>query len=416
MLNALGASDSVIYNLVLQEITRQQAGLVMIPSENYATLDILETLGTPLNNKYSEGYPRKRYYSGNLFIDEIEQLAIDRLKALFGFEHANVQPHSGSGANQAVFTALLEPGDKILSMDLNAGGHITHGNKFNFSGRYYNVFHYGVNRETELIDYDDLAEVAQKEKPKLIISGTTSYPRAIDFAKVTSIAHAAGALHLADISHIAGLIVADLHPSCVSADIVTSTTHKTLRGPRGAVILCKAEFAGKIDKAVFPGLQGGPMENVIAAKAVCFNNAKKPEFQTYQEQLVRNAKILEQVFRNNDVRLVSGGTDNHLLLLDVSSIGITGRQASDALEEVGIFCNKNVIPFETGTALDPSGLRIGTPALTSRGMKEQEMAQIGGWIVQILKAHESHQLKQRVVEQVRALAEHFPIYQEYSNG
>jgi glycine hydroxymethyltransferase len=413
MLDSLKKQDSIVYGLVEKEINRQKNGLCMIPSENHASVAVLEAMGTPLSNKYAEGYPGKRYYKGNEFIDQIENLAIERAKKLFKADHANVQPNAGSTANQAVYFAMLEVGDKAMGLDLTHGGHLTHGSHVNFSGKLYNMVHYGVEKDTEIIDYDKLAELAHKEKPKLIISGATAYPREIDFDKFTKIAHEIGAVHLADVSHIVGLILGGVHKSCSSADVITTTTHKTLRGPRSAIILCKEQYAKQIDKAVFPGLQGGPMEHVIAAKAVCFEEAMQPDFKPYQEQIKKNASVLAKVLSDNKIRIISGGTDNHLILMDVTSVGITGKIGATALEEAGIYANRNTIPFEERSPFDPSGVRIGTPSLTTRGMKEREMEVIGEWISTILKDSENNNLKTDIKGKIKKLCDEFPIYQEF---
>ena len=413
MLESLKKNDSAVYDLVKKEIARQKDGLCMIPSENHASVACLEAMGTPLSNKYAEGYPGKRYYTGNQFIDQIENLAIERAKKLFKAEHANVQPNAGSTANQAVYFAMLNIGDKVMGMDLSHGGHLTHGSPVNFSGKLYNMIHYGVEKDNERINYDHLAELARKEKPKMIISGATAYPREIDFDKFTKIAHEIGAVHLADVSHIVGLILGGVHKDSSSADIVMTTTHKTLRGPRSAIILCKEKFAKQIDKAVFPGLQGGPMEHVIAAKAVCFEEAMKPDFKPYQAQIKKNAAILAKVFMDNGIRVISGGTDNHLVLFDATSLGITGKIGSDALEEAGIYTNRNTIPFETRSPFDPSGIRLGTPSLTTRGMKEKEMEQIGEWIVSVLKEPSNSELKKEIKQKVKKLCDDFQIYKEF---
>ncbi len=413
MLDSLKKQDKVVYELVQKEINRQKNGLCMIPSENHASVAVLEAMGTPLSNKYAEGYPGKRYYTGNQFIDQIENLAIERAKKLFKAEHANVQPNAGSTANQAIYFAILNVGDKAMGMDLTHGGHLTHGSPVNFSGKLYNMVHYGVEKGTERIDYDKLAELANKEKPKMIISGATAYPREIDFDKFTKIAHEIDAVHMADVSHIVGLILAGIHKDCKSADIIMTTTHKTLRGPRSAIILCKEKFAKQIDKAVFPGLQGGPMEHVIAAKAVCLEEAKKPDFKPYQKQIKKNAAILAKVLMDSNIRVISKGTDNHLILMDATSIGITGKIGSEALAEAEIYTNRNTIPFETRSPFDPSGIRMGTPSLTTRGMKEKEMEQIGGWIVSILKNPDNSDLKKEIKGKVNQLCNEFPIYREF---
>lgn len=413
MLENLKRQDSVVYDLIQKEIARQKSGLCMIPSENHASVAVLQAMGTPLSNKYAEGYPGKRYYSGNQFIDQIENLAIDRAKKLFHAEHANVQPNAGSTANQAVYFGMLNIGDKVMGMDLTMGGHLTHGSQVNFSGKLYKMIHYGVEKDTETIDYDALARLAHKEKPKMIISGATAYPREFDFDKFTKIAHEIGAIHMADVSHIVGLILAGVHKSCHSADIITTTTHKTLRGPRSAIILCKEAFAKQIDKAVFPGLQGGPMEHVIAAKAVCFEEAMKADFRPYQEQIKMNAHTLAKVMMDSGVRVISKGTDNHLILMDMTSVNTTGKVATDALAEADIYTNRNTIPFETRSPFDPSGLRMGTPSITTRGMKIGEMEIIGEWIVSILKDPNNAHLKKEIKAKVNRLCAEFPIYKEF---
>ena len=405
--------DPKIYSLVAEEIARQKRGLVLIPSENYASLEVLAALATPLNNKYSEGYPGKRYYSGNKFIDEIENIAVDRATKLFKAEHANVQPHSGSQANAAVYLALLKPGDKVLGIDLNAGGHLTHGSLVNFSGKTYNFSCYGVNRQTEMIDYEEIKRQALEFKPKLIITSTTSYSRTLDFKKFREIADEVKAYLLADISHIAGLVVAGVHPHPFPfADIVTTTTHKTLRGPRGALILCKEKdrldgksLAKKIDKAVFPGTQGGPMDHVIAAKAVCFLLAMEPSFSHYQEQVVFNAKVMAEEFLKQGIRVVSGGTDNHLMVIDVSSVG--SQEVQDRLEQFDIYVNRNVIPFDKRPPLNPSGIRLGTPAITTRGFKEEESREVAKLIINAIKG-----VDQGIAFKVKELCEKFPIYED----
>jgi len=356
-------------------------GIELIPSENLVSMAVLEALGSFPTNKYAEGYPNKRYYGGNECIDQIEQLAIDRLKQLFSAEHANVQPNSGSPANMAMYSALLSLGDKAMGLKLTEGGHLTHGHKVNFSGKMYNFVQYGVDKETELLDYDSIRKQVLQEKPKLVLSGYTAYPRLIDFKEFRKICDEAGAFCVADIAHIAGLCAAGVLENPVPYfDVVTTTTHKTLRGPRGAVIMCKKEFAEKIDKAVFPGLQGGPHEHVIAAKAVAFKEALAPEFKDYASQIVKNARALAESLQSYGYRLVSGGTDNHLILVDVRKSGISGIEAERALEKAGIYCNKNTIPYETGSPWDPSGIRIGTPVLTTRGMKESEMKQVAEYM------------------------------------
>jgi glycine hydroxymethyltransferase len=402
---ALSKTDSVIAKLVLAETARQQASLEMIASENIVSASVLEALGSPLTNKYSEGYPGKRYYSGNEVVDQIETLAIERAKKLFGAEHANVQPHSGSSANLAAYMALAKTGSTILAMDLAHGGHLTHGASVNFSGKLYRFAHYGVERETSLIDYAKVREIALREKPSVIVAGATAYPRAIDFAKFRAIADEVGAKLMVDMAHIAGLVAAGVHQSPVPfADVVTTTTHKTLRGPRGAIILCKAEYARAIDSAVFPGMQGGPLEHVIAAKAVCFKEAASPAFKKYAAQIVKNAAALAATLIAEGVPVVSGGTDNHLLLIDCSTLGVTGKEAETLLSNINISTNKNMIPFDLRTPFDPSGLRIGTAALTTRGMKEREMRIIAGIIAATLKTKSIH-AKRAVGE----LTKRFPI-------
>lgn len=411
---AINKADPEIAKAIENEIARQKSCLNLIASENFASPAILETAGSVLTNKYSEGYPQKRYYGGNQFIDVCEGLAMERAKKLFGADHANVQPHSGSSANMAAYFALtdwLKRGKKILSMALDQGGHLTHGSPVNFSGKLFEISFYGVDKKTQRIDYDALRDKALQEKPTIILSGATAYPREIDFEKFGQIAKEAGAFHLADIAHIAGLIVAGVHQSPVPyADVVTTTTHKTLRGPRGAIILCKKEHANAVDKAVFPGLQGGPLEHIIAAKAVCLREASTPEFREYQKQIVKNAKALAEELMANGLTLVSEGTDNHLLLVDVSKINLNGKQAETLLDEVNITVNKNMIPYDDKTPWEPSGIRIGTPALTSRGMKEPEMKLIAKMIASLLKNPQNEQVKSRIKVRVKELCQQFPIY------
>jgi len=406
---------SQVKKLIRLETARQERGLVMIASENYCPQNILDLLATPLSNKYSEGYPGKRYYTGNRFIDEIETLACQEALKMFGWKpadwHANVQPHSGSSANLAVYLGLLKPGDKIIAMDLAQGGHLTHGSPVNASGQLFKFIAYGVDKKTEKLDYTQIEALAIKHKPKMIVCGATAYSREIDFKKFSRIAKKCDAYLLADISHIAGLIVGDAHPSPFPyADIITSTTHKTLTGPRGAFIVCKKELAKNIDKSVFPGMQGGPLENIIAAKAVCFARTQTKKFKDLQKQTVLNAKILTEIFSANDIKVISGGTDNHLLLLDVRSLKLTGKIAADILAEAEIYTNANMIPFDPATALNPSGLRSGTPALTTRGLKEKEMALISLWIVEILKNPQNKELRKRIKQEVHNLAKKFSIY------
>jgi len=387
MFETLKSQDKIIYDLILAEKERQMEGIELIPSENLVSMAVLEALGSFPTNKYSEGYPGHRYYGGNEFIDQIEQLAIDRLKQLFGAEHANVQPNSGSPANMAMYAALMQPGDKAMGLKLTEGGHLTHGHKVNFSGKMYNFVQYGVSKENEMLDYDAIRKQVLLEKPKLVLSGYTAYPRTVDFKEFRKICDEAGCFCVADIAHIAGLCAAGVHENPVPYfDVVTTTTHKTLRGPRSAVIMCKKDFAEKIDKAVFPGLQGGPHEHVIAAKAVAFKEALEPSFKDYAQQIVKNAKKLAESLQSHGYRLVTNGTDNHLILVDVRKSGISGIDAEKALEKAGIYCNKNTIPFETGSPWDPSGIRIGTPVLTTRGMKESEMVEVARFIHEALVA------------------------------
>ncbi|MFA5124690.1 MAG: serine hydroxymethyltransferase [Patescibacteria group bacterium] len=408
-------TKSKIPQLIKQEIERQKNGLVMIASENYCPQNILDAMGTPLSNKYAEGYPGKRYYSGNKYIDGIETETQRLCLKIFNLKpenwYANVQPHSGSSANLACYLGLLQPGDKIMAMDLSAGGHLTHGSPVNFSGQLFKFIHYGVNKKTERLDYNTIAELAKKERPKMIVCGATAYPRLIDFKKFRRIADACGALLLADIAHIAGLIVAGEHPSPFPyADIVTSTTHKTLGGPRSAFIVCRADLAKAIDKAVFPGLQGGPLENIIAAKALCFERALSKNFSKIQKQTITNARMLAETLKDSGLRLVSGGSDNHLLLADMRSTGLTGKTTADALERAEIYANANMIPYDPAKPLNPSGLRLGTAALTTRGMKEKEMRLIGLWIAEIIKRPNDEKLTARIKKEVRQLTKKFPIY------
>jgi glycine hydroxymethyltransferase len=397
-----------VFSLIEEEKKRQLDTLEMIPSENYISDGVMKALGSELNNKYSEGYPGKRYYGGNFVIDKIEELAIDRAKKLFGAEHVNVQPYSGSPANMAVFFALLNPGDKFMGMELSQGGHLTHGSPVNFSGKIFKAVHYGVDRETEQIDYDYVRKLAKQEKPKMIISGFTAYPRTIDFKEFDSIAKEVGAYSFADISHIAGLIAGEAHPSPLPfTDVVTTTTHKTLRGPRGAMIMCKSALASKIDKAVFPMLQGGPHNHSIAAKAVAFEEAMQPGFKEYARQIVKNARALADTLSREGFRLVSGGTDNHLILIDLTTLGVSGKEGEEMLDKAGITVNKNSIPYDTRKPMDPSGIRLGTPILTTRGMKESEMNHIGELMADvILKKKDPSAVKQNVHE----LCSQFPSF------
>jgi glycine hydroxymethyltransferase len=382
----------------------------MIASENFVSRAVLEAAGTVFTNKYAEGYPGKRYYGGCEFVDKVETLAIDRAKALFGAQHANVQPHSGASANQAVYYSCLEPGDTVLAMDLAHGGHLTHGMKLNFSGRYYPHIGYGLDPETERIDYDKLAALAREHKPKLILGGASAYARQIDFNRIAEVAREVGAIFFVDMAHIAGLVAAGLHPNPVPvADFVTSTTHKTLRGPRGGIILCTQDRAKKVDSAVFPGLQGGPLMHVIAGKAICFGEALRPDFKVYAAQVIANAKVLAEELVTAGFRLISGGTDNHLVLIDMTSKGLTGKIAEGALGRAGITVNKNLIPFDKRKPLDPSGIRMGTPALTTRGLKEDGMKQVAAWIISVLSAPDDGALAARTRQAIREFARDYPV-------
>jgi glycine hydroxymethyltransferase len=402
--------DPEIANAIFLEKQRQQENIELIASENFTSRAVMEAQGSVLTNKYAEGYPGKRYYGGCEHVDTVEQLAIDRAKQLFGAEHANVQPHSGSGANMAVYFAFLKPGDKLLTMDLTHGGHLTHGHKANFSGRFFEVVHYGVRKEDELIDYDQLAKLAQEHRPKMITVGASAYPRIIDFARMGQIAKDVGAMLMADIAHIAGLVVAGEHPNPFPhADFVTTTTHKTLRGPRGGLILCGERHGKEIDSQVFPATQGGPLMHVIAGKAVCFHEALQPEFKVYQRQIVRNAQALAAGLKRNGFRLVSGGTENHLMLLDVGQRGMTGKECQSALDFAGITVNKNTIPFETRSPFQASGIRIGTPAVTTRGMKESEMAAVADMISEVLLDIKNLDAAGKVRERVHELTARFPL-------
>ncbi len=410
----LGEVDPQIVEIASKDLTRQQNSLMLIPSENYASRAVMEVQSTILANKYAEGYPGERYYNGCKFMDETESLAIARAKALFGAEHVNVQPHAGSQANMAVYHALLEPGDTVLGMSLSHGGHLTHGDNVNFSGRYYNVIAYGVDAATERIDMAEIARLAETHRPKLIVVGATAYPRHFDFAAWRQVADSVGAYLLTDIAHIAGLIAGGVHPDPVPySDVVTTTTHKTLRGPRGAMIMCKSEYANQIDRAVFPGLQGGPFLHTIAARAVAFKEASQPEFKTYQAQIVKNAKALAARLIENGFRLVSGGTDNHLMLIDLTSKyeKLSGRQAADHLEAAGIIVNKNTIPFDKRKPRTTSGLRIGTPMITTRGMKADDMIQVADFITETLENRQKTAIKRRVREKVKEFCSQFPIYE-----
>jgi len=405
------AADGEAYRILKREQKRQIEGLELIPSENYTSKAVLEAVGSVLTNKYSEGYPGHRYYGGNIYIDEAENLAISRAKKLFKTDYqVNVQPYSGSPANIAVMLAVLELGDKVMGMSLTQGGHLTHGHKVNFSGRYYDFCQYGVNRQTEIIDYTEVEKIAIKEKPKMIICGATAYPRVIDFKAFAKVAKRVKAILMADISHIAGLIAAGAHPTPFGlADIITTTTHKTLRGPRGAVIFCKSKFSKAIDKVVFPGLQGGPHDHVNLAKAVAFGEALKPEFKTYAKQIIKNSRALAEKLIAGGLRLVSGGTDNHLMLIDLGSLGISGGQAETWLDAAGITVNKNTIPYDERKPMDPSGIRLGTPAVTSRGMKEKEMKIIGEFILRALASKGKTQELKNIKNDVTRFAHKYKV-------
>ncbi len=413
MYRPLYESDPQIAAAIDNETRRQHEGLELIASENFVSEAVLEAAGSVFTNKYAEGYPGKRYYGGCEFADVVENLARDRAKQLFGAEHANVQPHAGSQANMEAYAAVLQPGDTILGLNLAHGGHLTHGHHLNFSGKTYKIVPYGVTKETETIDYDELEKLAERERPKLIIGGGSAYPRTIDFARMRQIADKVGALYLVDMAHFAGLVAGGAHPSPVPhAHIVTSTTHKTLRGPRSGMILSKAQFGAAIDKVVFPGMQGGPLVHIMAAKAVCFHEAMQPEFRDYARQIVANAKVLAQKLAEEGFRIISGGTDTHLMLVDVFSKGMLGSEAEKALGEAGITVNKNAIPFDTNPPMKPSGIRLGTPALTTRGMKEAEMRQIGHWIAEALLQRADAAALAKIRKQVLDLCEAFPLYAE----
>lgn len=408
----LADSDPAIAGLINQELKRQRDHLELIASENFTSAAVLAAQGSVLTNKYAEGLPGKRYYGGCEFIDEIEQLGIERAKQLFGAAHANVQPHSGAQANFAVFLTLLEPGDKIMGMDLSHGGHLTHGSPVNVSGKWFQVCHYGVSQQTEELDYDQIRELALRERPKLLICGYSAYPRIIDFAKFRSIADEIGAYLLADIAHIAGLVASGLHPNPIlECDVVTTTTHKTLRGPRGGLILTRdAELGKKLDKSVFPGTQGGPLEHVIAAKAVAFGEALKPEFKTYSAQVIDNARALAKQLQQRGLKLVSNGTDNHLMLVDLQNIGLTGKQADQLVSGVNITANKNTVPFDPQSPFVTSGLRLGSPAMTTRGLGVAEFTEIGNIIADRLLDPESETVAQDCRQRVAALCDRFPLY------
>jgi len=403
--------DPQVAEAIANEERRQHEGLELIASENFVSEAVLEAAGSVFTNKYAEGYPGKRYYGGCEFTDVVENLARDRAKQLFGAEHANVQPHSGSTANMAAYAALIAPGDTVLGLNLAHGGHLTHGHPLNFSGKTYKIVPYGVTKETETIDYDEVEKLAHDHKPKLIIGGGSAYPRIIDFARMRQIADKVGAYYLVDMAHFAGLVAGGVHPSPVPhCDVVTTTTHKTLRGPRAGLILSKPEHAAAIDKVVFPGMQGGPLVHIIAAKAVCFQEALQPNFKDYARQIVANAKVLAHTLADEGFRVVSGGTDTHLMLVDVFAKGMLGSEAENALHDAGITVNKNAIPFDTNPPMKPSGIRIGTPALTTRGMKEPEMRQIGKWIAEALQHRTDKAVLEKIRRHVLELAEQFPLY------
>lgn len=407
--SVLASQDPEIYAAIRAELGRQQNTLEMIASENFVSEAVLEAQGSVLTNKYAEGLPGRRYYGGCEHVDITETLAIERAKKIFGCEHANVQPHSGAQANMAVYFSQLQIGDTVLGMNLAHGGHLTHGMKINFSGAYYNIVPYGVRQDTETIDYDEVAKLAREHKPKMIIAGASAYPRQIDFAKFGEIAKEVGAILMTDVAHYAGLIAAGEYDSPIPyADFVTTTTHKTLRGPRGGMVMCKEEYAAGINKWVFPGIQGGPLEHVIAAKAVCFGEVLQPSFKDYAIQLKKNAQTLAETLKEEGLRIISGGTDCHLVLVDVSPV--SGKVAEHILEEAGITCNKNMIPFDTRKPMETSGIRLGTPALTTRGLGEDEMKQIGKWIGTILKNAEDENVRKTIRAEVESLSQQFPLY------
>jgi glycine hydroxymethyltransferase len=411
MARPLAEVDPGVYQAIQREVERQHSQLELIASENFTSEAVLEATGSVFTNKYAEGYPGKRYYGGCEFTDIVENLARDRAKRLFGAEHVNVQPHSGSQANQAAYAAVLSPADTVMGLNLAHGGHLTHGHPLNFSGKTYHIVPYGVRRDDERIDYDEMERLAHEHKPKMIITGASAYPRIIDFARIRAIADAVGAIFLVDMAHIAGLVAAGLHPNpCQYADIVTSTTHKTLRGPRAGIILCKEKFAAAIDKTVFPGVQGGPLVHVIAAKAVCFLEALQPEFAAYQKQVVANAAALAQSVAEAGFRVVSGGTDTHLMLVDVFSKGLRGKEAEKALDRARITVNKNAIPFDVNPPLNPSGIRLGSPAVTTRGFREEEMRETGALIGEVLHHIDDESAIAAVRARVGALTDRFPLY------
>ena len=409
----LAESDPDIARAIANEVNRQHEGLELIASENFVSMAVLEAAGSVFTNKYAEGYPGRRYYGGCEFTDVVENLARDRAKELFGAEHANVQPHSGSQANMAAYMSLLQPGDPVMGLNLAHGGHLTHGHPLNFSGKMYKIIPYGVRKDTELIDYDEMEQIALRERPKMIIGGGSAYSRVFDFPRMRQIADKVGAKVMIDMAHFAGLVAGGAHPSPVPhADIVTTTTHKTLRGPRGGMVLCRQELAATVDKIVLPGIQGGPLVHIIAAKAVCFKEALQPQFKDYARQIVANARALAGKLMQEGFRIISGGTDTHLMLIDVFAKGMLGSEAENALGQAGITVNKNAIPFDTNPPLKPSGIRIGTPALTTRGMKEKEMVQTGAFIAEALNHHKDARVLARIRKQVLELADAFPLYPE----
>ncbi|QDT47959.1 Serine hydroxymethyltransferase [Symmachiella dynata] len=409
-MSALQITDPEIYQAVQDEQTRQRDGLELIASENYTSAAVMEAAGTVLTNKYAEGYPGRRYYGGCEYADVIEDLARDRVCKLFGAEHANVQPHSGSQANMAVYLTVLKPGDTYLAMDLAHGGHLTHGMHLNFSGQLYNPVHYGVRESDHRIDFDQVATLAREHKPKLIIAGASAYPREVDHPKFAEIAREVGALLMVDMAHYSGLVAGGVHNNPVEvADYVTSTSHKTLRGPRSGFILTKEANAKDVDRTIFPGIQGGPLVHIVAGKAVCFHEASQPEFKTYAQQIVANAKVLAEVLMAGGISLASGGTDNHLMMADVTAIGLTGKIAEKSLDRAGITVNKNMIPFDKRKPLDPSGIRIGTAALTTRGMQEDDMKKVGSWILEVLKAPEDEAVIAKVRGEIQSFASDFPV-------
>ncbi|MDO8730849.1 MAG: serine hydroxymethyltransferase [Candidatus Omnitrophota bacterium] len=413
MLDHLKKTDPDIHQSILREIKRQHGHLELIASENFTSLAVMEAMGTVLTNKYAEGYPGARWYGGCQHVDEVESLAIERAKSLFGAEHANVQPHSGAQANMAVYFSMLEPGDTVLAMNLAHGGHLTHGHPKNFSGRLFKIIPYGVDKEKERINYDEILSLAKEHKPKMILAGYSAYPRELDFKKFREIADAVGAFLMVDMAHFAGLVAAGIHPSPVPyAEFVTTTTHKTLRGPRGGMVLCRKDFAKKLDSQIFPGLQGGPLMHVIAGKAVALKEAATPEFKTYMQQVVKNARAMAAALQQKGWRIVSGGTDNHLMLVDLACKNLTGKDASAALDKARITVNKNAIPFDPTSPMVSGGIRIGTPAVTTRGMKEAEMQLIAGFIDRVMNAMTDAAVAEQVGRDVAALAEKFPLYPE----